>query len=544
MPRVASKSAFVAPSFTAIATPWMTSPASGPIMCAPTTRCEARWTISFMRVRSLFSVSVSLRARNEVLYTSIAPWALRAASSDRPTLARFGLAKTAVGTLAWSTGVGELRNSVLASHIASAVATGVVDPVGDISDGVNRVYRAPGVFIHHYRAVGGQFHTRGLQAEVPGDRPAPGREHHQAVVLDAVVAEQDLDLRAELHQVHGVHVEPHVDPLAGHLLAEALADLGVEAAQQPAAAVRERGGHSHAVEDRGELHRDVPAADHQRARGQLLEVEGLVRRDGELGSGDLRQARPGAGRHQDVPGGAGAAVHLDFIGPLDDGTAADDFHSRTGQGALVEAVEALDLAVLVREQPGPVEARRAGVPAVGLCDLEILAEMRRVREQLLGDAADVDAGAAEAAGLGDRHARAVAGGHAARADPARAAADGEQIVIEAQLTSGSGGSAPRAPVAMLASRGGFYQRVARGVGAHRAVGDQLVEVRREGARRHAVDARRHVVVNQGQQLFDGSPPELLQRGEHLALARQAMRDQAPHFLVRLAYQVAVPGDRK
>src|SRR5881392_3417564 len=53
MPRVASKSAFVAPSFTAIATPWMTSPASGPIMCAPTTRCEARSTTSFMKVRSL-----------------------------------------------------------------------------------------------------------------------------------------------------------------------------------------------------------------------------------------------------------------------------------------------------------------------------------------------------------------------------------------------------------------------------------------------------------------------------------------------------------
>src|SRR5438552_18197736 len=88
--------------------------------------------------------------------------------------------------------------------------------------------------------------------------------------------------------------------------------------------------------------------------------------------------------------------------------------------------------------------------------------------------------------------------------------------------------------AMLASRGGFYQRVARGVGAHRAVGDQLVEVRREGARRHAVDARRHVVVNQRQQLLDGSPAELLKRGQHLALARLAMRDQAPQYIMRSA----------
>src|SRR5207244_7589438 len=141
----------------------------------------------------------------------------------------------------------------------------------------------------------------------------------------------------------------------------------------------------------------------------------------------------------------GAPVSRDCIGPLGGGAAADDFHSRAGPSALVDAVEPLDLAVLVREQLGPVEARRAGVPAVGRRDLEILAEMRRVREQLLGDAADVDAGAAEAVGLGDRHARAVGGGHAARADPARAAADGETIVIEEQLTSGSGGCDPRAP---------------------------------------------------------------------------------------------------
>jgi len=82
--------------------------------------------------------------------------------------------------------------------------------------------------------------------------------------------------------------------------------------------------------------------------------------------------------------GTGAAVHLDFIGPLDDGTAADDFHSRAGQGALVDAVEALDLAILVCEQPGPVEARRAGVSSRRPPRPRILAEMRRVRQQLLG----------------------------------------------------------------------------------------------------------------------------------------------------------------
>jgi len=38
MPMVASNCALVAPSFTAMAIPWMISPASDPIMCAPTTR--------------------------------------------------------------------------------------------------------------------------------------------------------------------------------------------------------------------------------------------------------------------------------------------------------------------------------------------------------------------------------------------------------------------------------------------------------------------------------------------------------------------------
>jgi len=48
--------------------------------------------------------------------------------------------------------------------------------------------------------------------------------------------------------------------------------------------------------------------------------------------------------------------------------------------------------------------------------------MRRVREELFRNAADVDAGAAETAGFGDCDARAEAGGKAAGADTARAAA--------------------------------------------------------------------------------------------------------------------------
>jgi hypothetical protein len=119
---------------------------------------------------------------------------------------------------------------------------------------------------------------------------------------------------------------------------------------------------------------------------------------------------------------------------------AQDLDLGLRQDALVDRVQARDLAVLVGEQRAPVEARFAEGPAVAFRDLEVLAEMRGVGEQLLRDAADVDAGAAEAAVLGDADLGAVAGGDAARAYAARACAYGEEVVIESQLvTSGSPG---------------------------------------------------------------------------------------------------------
>jgi hypothetical protein len=112
-----------------------------------------------------------------------------------------------------------------------------------------------------------------------------------------------------------------------------------------------------------------------------------------------------------------------------------DLHAGIGQHALVDAVEPRNLAVLVFQKRRPVEAWFPYGPSVTARDLEILAEMRGVGEQLLGDAADVDAGAAEAAVFGDRDFRAIAGRDAARADPARTPAYREEVVIESQLVT-------------------------------------------------------------------------------------------------------------
>ena len=69
----------------------------------------------------------------------------------------------------------------------------------------------------------------------------------------------------------------------------------------------------------------------------------------------------------------------------------------------------------------PPESRRV---------LEVLREVRGVHEELLRDAPDVDAGAAEEAFLGHRDAGAVAGRDAGRPGPSGPCPDDEEIEVE------------------------------------------------------------------------------------------------------------------
>jgi hypothetical protein len=118
-----------------------------------------------------------------------------------------------------------------------------------------------------------------------------------------------------------------------------------------------------------------------------------------------------------------------------------NLHTRIRQRALVDAVQARDFLVLVGEQRWPVEARLADRPAVSGGDVEILAPVRGVGKKLLRNAADVDAGAAETVGLGDRDACAIRRRDPAGANAARAASDREEVVVELQRgTSATSGS--------------------------------------------------------------------------------------------------------
>lgn len=140
-------------------------------------------------------------------------------------------------------------------------------------------------------------------------------------------------------------------------------------------------------------------------------------------------------------GGKGFVVYFDFIFSTDKSFSPKNRNARVYQEALVDAVQARDLAFLVLQELVPIEGRLGDAPAEIRGVLQVVAEVRCVGKQLLRDAADVDAGAAEAAGLGDRDAGAECGADAARANPARTATDGEKIVVVLQgaslLTSGT-----------------------------------------------------------------------------------------------------------
>ena len=170
---------------------------------------------------------------------------------------------------------------------------GEVHAVGDVADGVDRVHVGGGVLVHDDGAVGGELHARRFEAEARAVRLAAGGEQDEVGFLARAVAVGDFQIapRAPGNRDR-LTAEMDAQALRLHLFGNALAELRVEAAQQALAAVGERGLHAQAVEDRGELERNVAAADDERARRQPRKVKGLVRADGVLASRDLRQHRP------------------------------------------------------------------------------------------------------------------------------------------------------------------------------------------------------------------------------------------------------------
>ena len=138
--------------------------------------------------------------------------------------------------------------------------------------------------------------------------------------------------------------------------AERDADVVVEAVEQLLAADQLDDLGAEPVEDAGELDRDVAAADDDDAPRQRRQIERLVRGDGVLDAGHVRHRRVAAGGDQDVLGGVRACRRpRRCAGSTSRPRPSNSLTPRIASRLHVDAVEAVDLAVLGGDQLRPVE---------------------------------------------------------------------------------------------------------------------------------------------------------------------------------------------
>ena len=281
-------------------------------------------------------------------------------------------------------------------------------------------------------------HAAVLQSQVGDQRPpAGGGENLAAIDLVAAIEVEPQPIVAGagsfLDRLHPA-VEAELDAARPHLLGEVGADLLVESAQEQRSPVDQRHVATEAGEDARELDADVTAADDREALRQALQEERLVRANRVLDPRNPRHVRPTADRDQnlvrsDSPQVARPSFDRYRVRIEQPRPPLEQFHAGAVQQAAVDPVQALDLAILVRDQPAPVEGGLLRRPTETRSLAVVVREGRGADEELLRHATDVDAGAAKVPLRGHRHPCAMTGGHPAGAHAAGAGADHEEVVV-------------------------------------------------------------------------------------------------------------------
>ena len=181
------------------------------------------------------------------------------------------------------------------------------------------------VLVDDDRAGRVQGDARGLEPQPRRVGPSPGGDQDLVDFERFSVGEIYAQGWAGFADPHRQASKPKLDAGASHLLAQAVAHVFVESAQDIAGAHDLSDLGPEPPEQRGELDRDIAASHHEQPARKRSEVENLVRGDGVLQPFDERQELgPGAGRNQDVPRGDLTTVgeaHLmsaDYFGPLFD----------------------------------------------------------------------------------------------------------------------------------------------------------------------------------------------------------------------------------
>ena len=145
---------------------------------------------------------------------------------------------------------------------------------------------------------------------------------------------------------------------------------------------------------------------------------------------NIRQGWRAPHRNQDAVGGDFFVADFDGVGVFEDRTAFEQFDVRSGQKLFINAIQTVNFLVLIGNQCLPAKAGLAGQgPAIGRGIFEILGKMCAVNQKLFGDTPANDAGAANAAFLGDGDLGPIARRHTCRAHTARSGTNNKQVKI-------------------------------------------------------------------------------------------------------------------
>src|SRR5690606_24730549 len=153
----------------------------------------------------------------------------------------------------------------------------------------------------------------------------------------------------------------------------------------------------------GELDADDAAAEHDRALGDVVELERLLA--GDDAAADLQAgqgARVGAGGQDDVAAPVGGAVDLDGVRAGEPAPTGDVVDLPGLHQALEALVQAADDAVLVGVDGTHVDALEGAVDADAGALADRVGHLGAVEQRLRRDAAAVQTGTAELVGLDQR----------------------------------------------------------------------------------------------------------------------------------------------
>src|SRR5690606_27326358 len=179
----------------------------------------------------------------------------------------------------------------------------------------------------------------------------------------------------------------------------------------------------------GELDADDAAAEHDRALGDVVELERLLA--GDDAAADLQAgqgARVGAGGQDDVAAPVGGAVDLDGVRAGEPAPTGDVVDLPGLHQALEALVQAADDAVLIGVDGTHVDALEGAVDADAGALADRVGHLGAVEQRLRRDAAAVQTGTAELVGLDQRDGQPQLGAAQRCRIPSASSSQDDQVV--------------------------------------------------------------------------------------------------------------------